>query len=884
MNKCMSKSQQRKIKRIIRLTSGLKFDSDDGSKCTAPSSADIAEFCIGSLKATADTSRQDACLKFSVGNGRELFAPEMFPNFIRITHRIMTAILGQYVSSPDKTVHMMPISEAAIIQQATENLGGVSSKDVACVLLHLVQKSIIRPVSEHSPRQFVFCCAAHSAGCDHLAAAAANAVSAVASAKSKSACDISASVAPDSGEASHVENVLFDARLRWDGRRGGLLQHAILFVPIGSSVDTQENGECAGCVEFADKYAAQVFLGEWIQNLHATLQIPFFTAAKELIACHGDPCSVILKVLDCSLHLSMFGPCSSPASRINASPQSGDVQAHQPPVNEACAVCFAESDDDCIIMHLPCGDRMCEDCFAAHFLNDEFGALPECETPHAMPVCASESLDFFCCPLCRTELSPAFWDTFPQNFSRAKRSGYCRPDLTLSDIHSRIVASVLRQLRRDRFASIARCNCCSEASRSSCSRYAFAFGGSNRQVTCFGRLHDSIVDAQTASSNSSGTIMGGLYEAQAEMWMKIQLDVKTYDNRSKRLNRAGNRMTLHNSRYYCKMPYTTAATSKGSEEKECSPSQGQCPDCMFTAADLADEIKPVFVPDSERGNRETDFRMCPKCFGGYFINMWCSDLQAHQGQQKEFQVRNVCPDCGFFSSNWADYPKACERLKAQTLRSRVPFLKMVTTSVGRIEQALDRTLAAIGAKQQLLTAILDQPIAIFVDSAISRVLVRRLLLKARRIMITVALDSVDPTAVPCPESKQARLMLQLMDLSQGYSVQFCHPLELVKHPSRTSDAYTISAVLMAFSASRCWLPETLDKIVSGDIGERSVAQSFIKRAMDQALLSIHLLFPSYLQSKFKRRLLNLLPHIAATAVHSPSCSDSHDVTSDGSDA
>jgi hypothetical protein len=80
----------------------------------------------------------------------------------------------------------------------------------------------------------------------------------------------------------------------------------------------------------------------------------------------------------------------------------------------------------------------------------------------------------------------------------------------------------------------------------------------------------------------------------------------------------------------------------------------------------------------ERCDREKDVRMCPRCFGGYFINLWCDDLAAHQSQTKEFQVKNMCPDCGYFSANWTDYPQANEKLKEQKLRSRIPYLKCHT--------------------------------------------------------------------------------------------------------------------------------------------------------------------------------------------------------------
>jgi len=619
LNKSSSKSRQRKMKRLIRLSSGLRLDEDEAA------SADIAELCIGTHKAIADVISNDSALKFSCENDWQFFTSEQIPNFIRITYHIMQALVGEHTCAADRTAQAVPVSEVYIMQLAGKI--AVSSKHVARVLLHLVQTAIIQPVSEHSPRQFVFCRAAapvyplsspHSANCSPLlAAAGAIAAADCAAPMDAGGATAAAALHPHAHVAPHPEDLSLDARLRWDGQRGHLLHHAVFFVPIGSSADLQEDGDCGSCLEFADKYKAQDFLGQIIRQLHELLQIPFFTAAKELIACHGDYCRVILKLLHCSTHDAVYGTCSAPQSASAEPPQSRAEQLLHSPVNRVCAVCFAENDDECILIHLPCGDTMCEDCFAARFLNAEFGALPESETPCAQPAASDDSgtpkapPDFFTCPLCESELSPAFWDTFPQHFTHAQRSEYCKPQLTLSDIHSRIVASTLRQLRCDRFAPIARCN---DASSASCGRYAFAFGGCSQQVACFGRVFDSIIDARTVSLDCSAPPLGGVSEVQAEMWTKIQLDVKTFDNRTRKLNRAGHRMVLQGSRYYCKMRYSRSDQSAGSA-KECGPSQGQCLDCAFTAAELAkeaQEVKPVFVADSERGNRETDFRMCPR--------------------------------------------------------------------------------------------------------------------------------------------------------------------------------------------------------------------------------------------------------------------------------
>ena len=394
---------------------------------------------------------------------------------------------------------------------------------------------------------------------------------------------------------------------------------------------------------------AQRYFGEMISQLRDKLHMPFFTAAKELILCHGDVCRVILQALDGSIHDAVFGQQLPPPPRPAAQPEDGSKS----PVNTVCAVCSDAGDEVNCIICLPCGDNLCEDCFASRFMS-ELGAHPELETPHAQTVGAQDGdtpkskPDYFACPKCTQEFPSSFWESFPQLFAHAQQSSFCSPQLTLSDVHARIIASVLRKLRCDPLAAVARSP---EISQASC-RYAIAFG-LNHEVSCFGSSFETIIHARTVAVESS-IQQFGISVAESEKWAKVQQDVKTFDNKSKKLNQAGNHMALHGSRYYCGKAFNPLSIlqeelgkKKGlSDESKpiCGPVGGQCQDCLVAATELAQEIQTEFVKDSERPlDREQDIRMCPRCFGGYFTNLWCGDLAAHHGQAKEFQVKNVCP-------------------------------------------------------------------------------------------------------------------------------------------------------------------------------------------------------------------------------------------------
>lgn len=527
--------------------------------------------------------------------------------FVRIVHHVFTIILGQR-----KANTVIPVFEHDLIVQISDSLC-VSLKDIRSALMYLEMKNIIRSVAS-THRHFEFCCRDQ----------------ALATAEAGQALQSSSICTKTDPEVSELEDMMESAHLLWNKHKT-IFESAVLYVPCENN-ETACN-ERTGCVEFSDKYAAQQYFGKMISQLHDTLGISFFIAARELTSCHGDVSRVILRAMDMSAHDAVFGQlCDSPVEQSQS-----HAEGPKSPVNNVCTVCSDIGDEDISIICLPCGDCMCEDCFASRFLN-ESGALPESDTPCARDGETPKPVpDYFTCPNCNQELLPSFWESFPRIFTNAQRSPYCNPLLTLVDVHARIIASVLRKLRCDPLAAVARC----PESLQAAGRYAIAFDVGH-EVTCFGRTFGSITEARTITVAGSAIANHGLSVAECEKWVKIQHDLKHFDDRSKKLNKAGNRMRLHGSQYYCGKSFACKVQMQ-SLETICSPEARQCQDCAFTAAELAKDIPLEFVADSERGNREQDVRMCPRCFGGYFINLWCNDLASHHGQAKEFQVKNVCP-------------------------------------------------------------------------------------------------------------------------------------------------------------------------------------------------------------------------------------------------
>lgn len=202
----------------------------------------------------------------------------------------------------------------------------------------------------------------------------------------------------------------------------------------------------------------------------------------------------------------------------------------------------------------------------------------------------------------------------------------------------------------------------------------------------------------------------------------------------------------------------------------------------------------------------------------------------------------------------------------------MPYLKTLSSSVSQVEKALCGTLATVGDKLNLIDAVSGNLVGIFIDSAACRMVVRRLMVEARRAMIAAAVESTGPALTST--ARLARLILLFSGTSGGYSHQFCFPLEFGRNNYKNTDVSIICAVLMAFAALQCWLPATLENILSGDVGERAVAKGFVKTAMDDALAHVASIFPHYLQKSLSDRLISKMPHLAAfvqaSKVFSPS--------------
>ena len=187
---------------------------------------------------------------------------------------------------------------------------------------------------------------------------------------------------------------------------------------------------------------------------------------------------------------------------------------------------------------------------------------------------------------------------------------------------------------------------------------------------------------------------------------------------------------------------------------------------------------------------------------------------------------------------------------------------MLNAFVVQADRALGHTLAAFGNKQPLLAAVSDQPVTVFLETAATRTFVRSLMIEARRACIVTAIDSMNSRATVNATSNVARLMLLLLGLSNGYSQQFCCPLELGQSKPKNRDVSVISAVLMSFAALQCWSPASLDKILSGDVGERSVARGVVKNLMEEALNHVVDVFPPHLQEGLREKLADKRKKVA----------------------
>ena len=329
-------------------------------------------------------------------------------------------------------------------------------------------------------------------------------------------------------------------------------------------------------------------------------------AAKELMSAHGYPERVLIKYTDDELHASMFADDAASPAEVARSAATGD---------STCLVCIGSEN----LIQLPCKHCICEDDFGARFLSDRsqnvYGALPEDQTPSAADDDAARP-DFFSCPLCHVPLGLQFWSDFPKHLSQSQRDQPEGLHVTLEHVHHRIVVNTLRVLRQDPLASFARDepqgNLDSPAVQGS-GCYIAAVNVSHA-VTCQGQTFGSICDIKNKDHPQNS--------GQGSDWEKLARKISDENDRASSKSAAG-----------------------GS-----------------SSADAGD-LQPVFVSDQERPQTEEgrmmDFRMCPQCFFGNFVNVTCNTMGTHHGEQNTI---NCCPKCGFFSGKWSEWPKSDDRL------------------------------------------------------------------------------------------------------------------------------------------------------------------------------------------------------------------------------
>jgi len=297
--------------------------------------------------------------------------------------------------------------------------------------------------------------------------------------------------------------------------------------------------------------------------------------------------------------------------------------------------------------------------------------------------------DFFSCPTCKLPLSDQFWEHFPDYLVEAQRSRSADCLVSLEQVHRRIVANALRRLRQDASSTIARC----DSSQVMKGRYIIALTA-EQSVTCMGRAFDSVADFRNFTDHESLPSCG-LSVLQLSQWQHLTHAAQAASGKLKstQTNSAGAivKQSAKTGLVYCGRILGTTVIPHS--DGQCGPVDGpQCSDCKAYASAAAetDDLQPTFVSDSERPRSQrdmlTDFRMCPKCFGGYYINTNCPALGSHHGEHKDgAHVQNVCTDCGFFSPNWAEWPRADERLKASKIKSIMPYLKSTTTATTAIQ-------------------------------------------------------------------------------------------------------------------------------------------------------------------------------------------------------
>jgi len=667
-------------------------------------------------------------------------------------------------------------------------------------------------------------------------------------------------------DSSCESPVLFTSSMPHDsssascGLLGSIASKVVMFAPSETASDgvghevvssTLLAMNPASCCEFESKTSAERFLKQIITQLQISLGISFLLAAKELIQCHGFPESVIIKVLNGNVHSSMFPSAAhGPARACCVSNAAGaGVDVCKPAATApSCSVCL---DAEATLIRLPCDHLMCDDCFTHCFLSDPgqhaFGTLPEEQTPVAVSVDEDGTTprfrDFFYCPTCKQSLSDHFWSEFPDHLVEAQRR---RPSgghiITLDHVHDRIVANALRLLREDLSSTIARCDGMTEFK----DRYVFAVN-TTQAIKCMKRSFNCVADFRT-STDEAVLPYCGLSALQLSQWKRTMHEVgaEMKNSESSLFNLAGAEMKRsgQTALFYCNR-YLGASLIPGSDGR-CGPNNGpQCADCK--ACENVVDLRPTFISDAQRKTSIEemlkDIRMCPRCFGGYFINTNCSSLSSHHGEVKDgVHVQNVCRDCGFYSERWSDWPVADERLKAQKIKAHLPFLKSVRKVVTAIQYLLSRDLTAETIVDTSKLSLSAQLLRQLCGNCLGRHFLRNRLITLLRIVIAESLETVSrPTTCALTEltagGKQTALVLQLLQATESFSKQYLSSAALLGD-SPHSNSYTMCAVLLSFAAVENWTADTLDKFITGNLGTVSTAPAYVKSILDSAGNSI----------------------------------------------
>jgi hypothetical protein len=443
------------------------------------------------------------------------------------------------------------------------------------------------------------------------------------------------------------------------------------------------------CHEFEDKADVEMLLSRIVSQLSDSLGMPFLLAAKELMDCCGFPERVIIKCLDPSVYAIMFPATPQPVN----SPVSFSPGVHVADVASAaaalaqCAVCF-DCDTNITLIQMPCNHRLCEQCFSLCFLSDSehpFGNLPDEQTPVSDAEETPRCQNFFSCPTCKLPLPEEFWKKFPDYLVGAQRDRAVDSRVSLEKVHCRIVTNALRRLRHDPSSTIARCG----SSGVMKGRYVVALTVT-QSVTCMGCTFDSVVDLRNFTGSESLPPCG-LSPMQLSQWQRA----------TRAAQEAGKPMH----------PQVFSSFTPGWPAPMNAPRSLERTAHAGTEAGASDLV-PTFISERDRPKTEQgrllDFRMCPKCFGGYYINMHCSELGMHQGEEKSgSHVQNVCRECGFFSREWSEWPRADELLKANKFKAQLPHLHGTMAAITAIQSCLSRYFSSKDAPHT--AQLLHQP-------------------------------------------------------------------------------------------------------------------------------------------------------------------------------